>query len=49
MHDVRQARLGLVGLGRMGANMARRLVDQHLTLGAVYDVRPGIAEELAAS
>jgi 3-hydroxyisobutyrate dehydrogenase len=31
----------------MGANMARRLVDQHFTLGAVYDVRAKEAAELA--
>ena len=40
MSDVRKARIGVVGLGRMGANMARRLVDLHFTLGAVYDTRP---------
>jgi 3-hydroxyisobutyrate dehydrogenase len=47
MSDVRKSRIGVVGLGRMGANMARRLVDQHFTLGAVYDVRPEVAGELA--
>ena len=47
MSDVRKSRIGIVGLGRMGANMARRLVDQHFTLGAVYDVQPKVAEELA--
>jgi len=46
--DVRTARLGVVGLGRMGANMARRLADEHFTLGAVYDVRPAATTELAA-
>ena len=47
MTDVRQARIGVVGLGRMGANMARRLADQGFTLGALYDVRPEAAAELA--
>jgi 3-hydroxyisobutyrate dehydrogenase len=47
MTDVRKSRIGIVGLGRMGANMARRLVDQHFILGAVYDVRAQAAEELA--
>jgi 3-hydroxyisobutyrate dehydrogenase len=47
MTDVRQARLGVVGLGRMGANMARRLADQGFMLGAVHDVRPEVAAELA--
>ena len=47
MNDVRKSRIGIVGLGRMGANMARRLADQHFTLGAVYDVRAEAAEELA--
>jgi 3-hydroxyisobutyrate dehydrogenase-like beta-hydroxyacid dehydrogenase len=47
MSEVRKARIGVVGLGRMGANMARRLTDQHFTLGAVYDVRPEVTTELA--
>jgi 3-hydroxyisobutyrate dehydrogenase-like beta-hydroxyacid dehydrogenase len=47
MSEVRKARIGVVGLGRMGANMARRLADQHFTLGAVFDVRPEVTAELA--
>ena len=39
--------IGFVGVGRMGANMARRLKDKGFPLGAVYDVRPESAEELA--
>jgi 3-hydroxyisobutyrate dehydrogenase-like beta-hydroxyacid dehydrogenase len=31
----------------MGANMGRRLIDQHFTIGAVYDVRPKVTQELA--
>ena len=38
--------LGIVGLGRMGANIARRLMrDGHRC--AVYDVDPGAVEQLA--
>ncbi len=47
MSAVHQARIGVVGLGRMGANMARRLADQHFMLGALYDTRPEITQELA--
>jgi 3-hydroxyisobutyrate dehydrogenase-like beta-hydroxyacid dehydrogenase len=47
MNDVHQARIGVVGLGRMGANMARRLVEQGFALGALYDVRPDVTEALA--
>lgn len=39
--------IGIVGLGRMGANIARRLMrDGHRCV--VYDVSPSAAEELAA-
>jgi 6-phosphogluconate dehydrogenase len=39
--------LGMVGLGRMGANLARRLMrDGHRCV--VYDVSPGAVEELGA-
>ena len=47
MSDLQKATIGVVGLGRMGANMARRLADKHFTLGAVYDVRPAVTAELA--
>ena len=30
-------RIGIVGVGRMGANMARRLHDLHIQIVAVYD------------
>jgi len=40
-------KIAFVGVGRMGANMARRLKDCGLTISAVYDVRPEIARELA--
>ena len=41
-------RIGFVGVGRMGANMARRLRDVGYTVGAVYDVDHARARELAA-
>ncbi|HEX3628743.1 MAG TPA: NAD(P)-dependent oxidoreductase [Verrucomicrobiae bacterium] len=40
-------RIGIVGVGRMGANMARRLKDVGYTVSAVYDVRHDIAQQLA--
>ncbi len=41
-------RIGVVGLGRMGANMARRLKDCGYAVTSVYDIRPEAAKELAA-
>jgi 3-hydroxyisobutyrate dehydrogenase len=40
--------IGFVGVGRMGANMARRLKECGWTISAVYDVNPASAESLAA-
>jgi 3-hydroxyisobutyrate dehydrogenase len=40
-------RIGFVGVGRMGANMARRLADEGYTVAAVYDLRSQAAAELA--
>jgi 3-hydroxyisobutyrate dehydrogenase len=40
-------KIGFVGVGRMGANMARRLKDCGYTISAVYDVRSEAAQELA--
>ena len=40
-------RIGFVGVGRMGANMARRLQEVGYPVTAVYDVRRAAAEELA--
>jgi 3-hydroxyisobutyrate dehydrogenase len=42
------AKVGFVGVGRMGANMARRLKDVGYELGPVYDVNRKAATELAA-
>jgi 3-hydroxyisobutyrate dehydrogenase len=41
-------RIGFVGVGRMGANMARRLKDVGYPVVAVYDVRPESAHDIAA-
>ncbi|HEX3728873.1 MAG TPA: NAD(P)-dependent oxidoreductase [Opitutaceae bacterium] len=40
-------RIGFVGVGRMGANMARRLKDCGYPIAAVYDARQEAAQELA--
>jgi len=40
-------RIGFVGVGRMGANMARRLKEVGFPVTAVYDVRAPAALELA--
>ncbi len=39
--------LGMIGLGRMGANMVRRLARDHHSC-VVYDRNPGAVAELAA-
>lgn len=41
-------RIAFVGVGRMGANMARRLKETGHTVTAVYDVQPLLAQSLAA-
>lgn len=41
-------RIGFVGVGRMGANMARRLKDVGYKVTAVYDINTKGAQELAA-
>lgn len=40
-------RIGIVGTGRMGANIAQRLKDVGYTVAALYDVRPEVAAETA--
>ena len=40
-------KIGFVGVGRMGANMARRLRDQGYAVTAVFDTRVEVAEALA--
>src|SRR3954468_14101574 len=41
-------KIGFVGVGRMGGNMARRLKDCGYAVTAVYDVHSSGARELAA-
>ncbi|MEP7014392.1 MAG: NAD(P)-dependent oxidoreductase [Verrucomicrobiota bacterium] len=45
--SVRQMNIGFVGVGRMGANMARRLRDRQLHVTAVYDSHRAVATALA--
>ncbi len=42
-----QTRIGVVGIGRMGSNMAKRLNDCGWKVSALYDHKPEIAQELA--
>ena len=41
--------IGFVGVGRMGANMARRLKDRGFHVTAVYDTNRKAATDLAAN
>jgi 3-hydroxyisobutyrate dehydrogenase len=41
-------KIGVIGTGRMGANLARRLHDVGYPIVALYDVRPESAAEVAA-
>jgi len=41
-------RIGVVGVGRMGANMARRLRDQGYSVTVIHDSHGTLAHELAA-
>src|SRR5438874_12991677 len=40
--------IGVVGVGRMGANMARRLKDRQFHITAVYDTNRAVATSVAA-
>lgn len=40
--------IGVVGVGRMGANIARRLKDVGYPIAAVYDIQPDLARSIAA-
>jgi len=44
---VKNMAIGFVGLGRMGANMARRLADLGYRMAAVYDPQRPVADALA--
>jgi 3-hydroxyisobutyrate dehydrogenase len=47
MSNQATTKVGIVGVGRMGANMARRLAENGFSISAVYDVRREAAAELA--
>ncbi len=40
-------KIGVVGVGRMGANIARHLNDEEFSVEAVYDIRTEVASALA--
>ncbi len=40
-------RIGVVGVGRMGANIARHLNDEGFPITAIYDLRGDVAQSLA--
>lgn len=44
---MKKLKIGFVGVGRMGANMARRLKDRGYTVSAIYDAYAPLAENLA--
>ncbi len=41
-------KIGVVGVGRMGANIARHLNDEGFSVEAVYDIRAEVASDLAS-
>src|SRR5207253_4639825 len=45
--QISEMNIGFVGVGRMGANMARRLKDQGFKVTAVYDSNRKAATDLA--
>ncbi len=44
---MKKKKIGFVGLGRMGGNMARCLHDKGYHVASLYDVQPEVAHELA--
>src|SRR5579872_7602671 len=46
-HMATSERIGVVGVGRMGANIARRLKDVGYKVTSVYDSKPDVAENVA--
>lgn len=44
---MKNKKIGVVGLGRMGSNMARCLKDKGYQIAAVYDVQPDLTPALA--
>ena len=47
LRTMSKANIGFVGVGRMGANMARRLADLGYPVTAVYDHHASLASSLA--
>ena len=45
--STKEKRIGFVGLGRMGANMARNLKDKGYQISTVYDINKSVASSLA--
>jgi 3-hydroxyisobutyrate dehydrogenase len=45
--STKEKRIGFVGLGRMGANMARNLKDKGYQISTVYDINESVATSLA--
>ena len=45
--STKEKRIGFVGLGRMGANMARNLKDKGYQISTVYDVNESVTSSLA--
>lgn len=45
--STKEKRIGFVGLGRMGANMARNLKDKGYQISTVYDINENVASSLA--
>ena len=45
--STKEKRIGFVGLGRMGANMARNLKDKGYQISMVYDINESVASSLA--
>lgn len=44
---MKDKKIGFVGLGRMGANMARCLKDKGYQISALFDIQKSVTEELA--
>jgi 3-hydroxyisobutyrate dehydrogenase len=44
---MKEQKIGVVGLGRMGSNMARCLKDKGYDLAVVFDIRPEVTAEVA--
>jgi 3-hydroxyisobutyrate dehydrogenase len=48
MSEDKRPKVGIVGAGRMGANIARRLAESGYQVTAVFDARPAVSAEIAA-